>query len=1000
MALAWTSLLAYFPIVLATAPACDSICSGLSCNNYSLATCAFVFAKSGCVCSQGCQCDYVAPRRMLASESCPATCSFMGTTCDDVSFLEIGLTCSDLESVDFFRTPCVCDDCACASTAIPERPRSCSALSTLSALDTRHAIASALAAITQGQCGKLHLASKLVIGVHEQLTVSAATNISIDGASSQLLATHSNRLILVSPAASLEISHMTLEGGYSNFLGGCVAVGFDGSLIATNVILNRCASLQYGGGIGAFTQATLFLYNSSILNCVAADRGGGMFTWRNTKIMLADTSIVNSSAVDGGGIFGGLGVAIELRGSARLSNCISENSGGGIYTYDWYGDITLTENSKIERCVSTYGGGVHTDFYGSVTMTDNASMADCVASDTGGGLFIFWGGVLSVSGSAGTWRNRALFGAGFVLWSEAMGELTDRALVESNFASFTGGGGVVYEDAYLLVGADASIVGNGAAHEGGGLGLLAATATVKGKMTSNFAALRDGGAILGYGGSSVSIIGGSISDSVAQGSGGGLYLDRSPTLTVINASVSRNVAISGDGGGICVFGDDSITRFVGHSEISKNRAMMFGGGVRADGSLILHAGVHVSGNFAGDAGGGLAAFGRVFTSSARAKWVEVEMDFISEGLEAAESWSGVLDVETRFPYDARGQSTLLTAVESLQTAVLCLQTGRQYSFEGYSSLSTGWSGGTATYVQIMDDGAPRASVSVTLGSHAESRQFWNHADVADPSAENAAVFVNSNFATRGAGIFLGEEASLFAYGTNISGNRATQGGGMYVSTLAEAHVFNCTLSLNVAFTSGGGAFVATLSTVQMHECRVTSNTATQGAGAIVDTARTVQFDRVSFEKNFADEGGAVAILKTSPASFLDTTFRSNTATDRGAALFISDSDIGIGRCRFSRNVAEEGDGGAVASYGQSEVHFFPTNSSLEAALVACPRTQVDVITDMSVTTATCSPVEFSGTGNTCDYWPRAVFENLLLVRLSKTDPEVYKFVAISLTLYS
>lgn len=989
--MAWTFslLLAYVPIGVAVdPPTCKAICSGLSCDNYSPATCALIFQKSGCRCNQGCQCNHIASRRLYANESCPATCGVEGTTCDDATFREMGMTCNDLENVDLFRSPCVCDDCACTSNAIPERLRYCAAYHKVAALDTRHAIASALAVVTQGQCGELQLASKLDIHIHDQLTITAATNISIDGASSRLLATHSNRLIMVSPAASLDLFQMTLEGGYADVLGGCVAVGFDASLVVTNVIFNRCASFLHGGCIAAFTQATVFLYNSSMLNCVAADRGGGVFGWWRTKIMLSDSSIVNSSAVDGGGIFVTEAATIELRGSAHLSNCISKNSGGGIYTYGWYISISLFDNSKIERCTSTYGGAAHTDFYSSISLTNNASVVDCVARDSGGGLFLFWNGFLYIRGSSSIRRNTALFyGAGILIFSESIGELADHALVESNIASHSGGGIVLYEEAYLLVGAEASIIDNTAMEEAGGLLVVGATATLKGNMTSNFAAFRGGGGIRGYNGGSVSILGGSISNNIAQESGGGLYLDQSSTLTVINASISRNVAISGDGGGICIFGDDSIVRFVGNAQVSKNAAMMIGGGVRADGTMILHAGVHISSNFAGASGGGIAAFGRLYISSASAKWVEVDTDFVAEG-GVDESWIGILDVENRFPYDARGHSTLLMAAEGIMPAVLCLQTGRQYSFEGYSSLATGWSGGTATYVQIMDDGTPSASVSLAFGSHAETRQFWNHADVVDTSAENAAVFITNNFGERGAGIFLSEDANLFAYGTNISGNRAMQGGGIHVSTFAKADVFNCTLSDNAALGSGGGILVATLATVQMHDCRVTSNTAARGAGANLDTARTVRFDKVSFEQNFADEGGAVAILKTDLASFIDTTFRSNTATDHGAALSITDSYVGVGRSRFSQNVAETGDGGVVASYGRSDVQFFPTNSSMQTELVACPRTQVDVITDMSFTTATCVPTDFSGTGNTCDYWPRAVSEFLLVLCLSKSDLEV------------
>ena len=126
-----------------------------------------------------------------------------------------------------------------------------------------------------------------------------------------------------------------------------------------------------------------------------------------------------------------------------------------------------------------------------------------------------------------------------------------------------------------------------------------------------------------------------------------------------------------------------------------------------------------------------------------------------------------------------------------------------------------------------------------------------------------------------------------------------------------------------------------------------------------------------FEANKAvDEGGAVKLVKTE-TSFLDASFVENVVeVGDGAATAIDSASVGFARARFVRNVATSGNGGAVSSAGSAAIEFFPTSSTMQAAMVACAETSVDVVTDWSATSATCSPISYGSTGNTCDYWPQ------------------------------
>lgn len=174
------------------------------------------------------------------------------------------MTCTDLSnSLIFAETPCDCGGCGCDEEPLPVS--SCGIRARHDSLENRAAIADALETACPAD---LALVEGAQIDVESEIRVSynGAQKSTIDGGKSTLLATQSNRILFVVQSAKLELSRVTLNGGYSDFWGGCVALGANSSLVAVDVVLTHCISAVHGGALAAFEGSYLKIVDSEISN--------------------------------------------------------------------------------------------------------------------------------------------------------------------------------------------------------------------------------------------------------------------------------------------------------------------------------------------------------------------------------------------------------------------------------------------------------------------------------------------------------------------------------------------------------------------------------------------------------------------------------------------------------------------------------------------------------------------------------------------------------------
>ena len=366
-----------------------------------------------------------------------------------------------------------------------------------------------------------------------------------------------------------------------------------------------------GGGIANLKTGTLTLKGTSSVNGNMADAlpagttedsgiGGGVFN--KGRLTISGGSVSTNTAVDaGGGIYGGVGSLITLSSGkvdgntltlpvSTANNVIDGSAGGGIYSN---GDVTIAGGSVSGNTASYFGSGVTVQ----ATLDAQGNLSNPQVTLSGGTLENN-----RVTDDAGD-------GSGGAVWSNGNFTMTG-GTVKGNSAPY-GGGLALFRDASITGG---SVEGNQARTKNGG-GIVAFTFTGRpapSKLTfGGTAIVKDNTAGDNGGGIAVrttilTMTGGTITGNTAINTGGGLSLGNTAS-TVQGGVISNNkvTGITDGGGGIRVFKDGKLT-FAG-GEISGNTTPRTGGGVTADGEVIMTGGTiknNVVTNSAAQQGGG------------------------------------------------------------------------------------------------------------------------------------------------------------------------------------------------------------------------------------------------------------------------------------------------------------------------------------------------------------------------------------------------------------
>uniref|UniRef100_UPI0036F37329 choice-of-anchor Q domain-containing protein n=1 Tax=Rhodopirellula bahusiensis TaxID=2014065 RepID=UPI0036F37329 len=312
------------------------------------------------------------------------------------------------------------------------------------------------------------------------------------------------------------------------------------------------------------------------------------------SVTITNATITNNTATGDEATEGGGG--IHNSGSLSVSDSeISGNtasgaagSGGGV----WNAGIASIQDSEISgNTANRAGGGIEATDASSTSLTDvnldgnNVGVSPAVAAPgNGGGLHVTGAGTVTISG--GTVNNNVAASEGGGLWNGTGVMTVTGTTISGNSAS----------------GDDADNGGGGLFNVGGNL--IVTDTTITGNVAEG--ASGSGGGILNQG--TLTVSGGEISSNIANRAGGGIEVTGGSTTTITDALISANlagvspaVAAPGNGGGIHVGGDGSVT--ISGGSVTDNEAIEGGGLWNSAAGLLTVDGTTISGNTAVSGGG-------------------------------------------------------------------------------------------------------------------------------------------------------------------------------------------------------------------------------------------------------------------------------------------------------------------------------------------------------------------------------------------------------------
>ncbi|MCZ6766112.1 MAG: T9SS type A sorting domain-containing protein [bacterium] len=294
---------------------------------------------------------------------------------------------------------------------------------------------------------------------------------------------------------------------------------FDGFHLrnGTGTALIQPESGNYGGGILILTGSTVTISNCIIERCTGAPSasfsgGGGIFAL-NSTVTIIDNQITKCEATVGGAVY--------------LYGCSGSVSGN-----------VITKNSAVIGGTGTLvGAGIAMDECAGIAASNNTLDGNTDAS-SGGSYWIRNSTGITIDGGSIT-NSSASFGGGGAYVGGSDVTLTS-VRFESNAAGILGG--ALQADSSTIAATECEVVGN-TALIGGGLYILAGTATIRHNLVAGNTASNTAGGLFVSGIAAGEIVGNTI-DSNTGGSGvGGLSIAGS-AIAVVNNIISNTI---GDG---------------------------------------------------------------------------------------------------------------------------------------------------------------------------------------------------------------------------------------------------------------------------------------------------------------------------------------------------------------------------------------------------------------------------------------------------------------------
>jgi predicted outer membrane repeat protein len=561
-------------------------------------------------------------------------------------------------------------------------------------------------------------------------------------------------------------------------------------------------------------------------------------------VVISNLSVFSGTTTNGAGINGGSGSPLTLQNVDIMSNTATTN-GGGIFAG---GTLTLTNVNLINnKANGGLGGGLRANSTAVVNggrFERNSTLNGGGAIQANGPLTLSAVIVISNTSTAAVSNGGGIRADG--------GLFMQGGLVQNNTAG-NNGGGIAASSAVII----ASQIISNAANNGGGILVSGALAVTNTLLDKNVARTGDGGSIFSTGsGITITLAGNGnvtatvVSNSTAITDGGGLFAEGNVVL-VGNVSFSSNHATNGDGGGIYAnnVSDASAGLINPTIGLNSNSANVNGGGIRATGNVNLTTFPVFVGNHTpsttGD-GGAIYADGNVTVASG------------------------------------------FSQVNSAHNGGIIYAGGNVLVKQHAASQSNARQDGGCVYavgnLEVLNDEFFRCSAGRNGGA------FFAGQTVTITGAYNGSVLqipgYQQNVAARG-GLVYGSQVVLRSV-TPFSNTAFIEGGAVFAS--ATADISATTFTTNTAGSAGGAVVVSGTAWITSSIFGANRVTGTVGFGGAVWVTGTLNITNSAFMTNtaagFSAKAGAVGASRR--LTLLGDTLQGNQATTGGAVLGLQD----------------------------------------------------------------------------------------------------------------
>lgn len=617
---------------------------------------------------------------------------------------------------------------------------------------------------------------------------------------------------------------------------------YGGTISNNNLAMDRSAINKkdyIGGGVYNRGVGTFNMYGGTITGN-RATIGGGVFnrgTFNMSGGEITQNEVFSGFSVTGergGGMYIDKGGRFDMSGGSIRDNKAA--SGGGVYISDRYittdlrrpASFTLSGSAIIGSNSATDGGGIYRCV--GTTMNLNGGSIDLNSATNGGGLYLDGSGTFTIS--TAIIRNDADYGGGVYVKGDltlknatiGKGKVSD---AKGNLALQQGGG--VYVSGTLTLD-NCTVTGNHAITHGGGVyvankakfTLKGGTITLNQVGSRNGDATRYGGGVFN-GGTMTMENSPTISLNDKYGSsekldGTGIY--NGGTLTMNSGTIKDHTGHHG--GAVYVAGGKTFTMNGGTLEGNKSKGGS-GGAVYALGTFNMNGGT-INNNSTGNLGGGV---------------------YIPEGGKFNMKNATISNCS-----GAHGGGVFNQGTFNMTNATIsgCTATN-----------GTGHGGGLCTHAPVKLVGATFENNTADLGGGV----FVGEPDVLTMDANTKIInnFAkkgkNSTFARgSGGGIYVFIGASLTLNGGTISGNTATNGGG--IGGEGTLIINDGTITNNTATNDGGGLYLYERAAFTVNGGTISNNTATHGGGAAFNTSPSgLTINGGTISGNKANNGGGI-----------------------------------------------------------------------------------------------------------------------------------------------